>query len=144
MKQRLVNQCVARPIVEEQALISVLKNKQIACAIDVFDIEPLPLSHPFGRWTTYCNAAYRLRIAWSLQDVLRGYRLEYSEVARQTNGREWLKGDGVMGNEGSCVALGLKAWKTKSIGGQAFGNLSSRRSCGNSAGKNRLLYLWDI
>ena len=36
------------PIVEEQALISVLKNKQIAgAAIDVFDAEPLPASHPF-------------------------------------------------------------------------------------------------
>ena len=36
------------PIVEEQALISVLKNKQIAgAAIDVFDIEPLPASHPY-------------------------------------------------------------------------------------------------
>ncbi len=36
------------PIVEEQALISVLKNKQIAgAAIDVFDSEPLPPSHPF-------------------------------------------------------------------------------------------------
>jgi phosphoglycerate dehydrogenase-like enzyme len=35
-------------IVEEQALISVLKKKQIAgAAIDVFDIEPLPPSHPF-------------------------------------------------------------------------------------------------
>ena len=36
------------PIVEEQALASALKNKQIAgAAIDVFDIEPLPPSHPF-------------------------------------------------------------------------------------------------
>src|SRR6202142_693452 len=36
------------PIVEEQDLISVLENKQIAgAAIDVFDIEPLPPSHPF-------------------------------------------------------------------------------------------------
>src|SRR6202035_2777260 len=36
------------PIVEEQALISALKNKQIAgAAIDVFDIEPLPASHPY-------------------------------------------------------------------------------------------------
>jgi phosphoglycerate dehydrogenase-like enzyme len=35
------------PIVEEQALISVLKNEKIAgAAIDVFDIEPLPSSHP--------------------------------------------------------------------------------------------------
>jgi phosphoglycerate dehydrogenase-like enzyme len=36
------------PIVEEQALISVLKNKQIAgAAVDVFDVEPLPPDHPF-------------------------------------------------------------------------------------------------
>jgi phosphoglycerate dehydrogenase-like enzyme len=36
------------PIVEEHALISVLSNKQIAgAALDVFDVEPLPPSHPF-------------------------------------------------------------------------------------------------
>jgi phosphoglycerate dehydrogenase-like enzyme len=36
------------PIVDEHALISVLRNKQIAgAAIDVFDIEPLPAAHPF-------------------------------------------------------------------------------------------------
>jgi phosphoglycerate dehydrogenase-like enzyme len=36
------------PIVEEQALISALRNKQIAgAAIDVFDTEPLPPDHPF-------------------------------------------------------------------------------------------------
>jgi phosphoglycerate dehydrogenase-like enzyme len=36
------------PIVEEQALINALRNKQIAgAAIDVFDTEPLPPSHPF-------------------------------------------------------------------------------------------------
>jgi phosphoglycerate dehydrogenase-like enzyme len=36
------------PIVEEQALISALRNKKIAgAAIDVFDIEPLPPYHPF-------------------------------------------------------------------------------------------------
>jgi len=36
------------PIVEEQALVDVLTNKRIGgAAIDVFDTEPLPLSHPF-------------------------------------------------------------------------------------------------
>ena len=36
------------PIVDEQALIRALRNNQIAgAAIDVFDIEPLPASHPF-------------------------------------------------------------------------------------------------
>jgi phosphoglycerate dehydrogenase-like enzyme len=44
---RLIN-ASRGPIIEEQALIRVLKNKQIAgAAIDVFDIEPLPASHPF-------------------------------------------------------------------------------------------------
>ena len=36
------------PIVEEPALINVLKNRRIAgAAIDVFGIEPLPPDHPF-------------------------------------------------------------------------------------------------
>jgi phosphoglycerate dehydrogenase-like enzyme len=44
---RLIN-ASRGPIVDEQALISVLKNKRIAgAAIDVFDTEPLPPSHPF-------------------------------------------------------------------------------------------------
>jgi phosphoglycerate dehydrogenase-like enzyme len=44
---RLIN-ASRGPIVEEQALISVLQRRQIAAAaIDVFDIEPLPPSHPF-------------------------------------------------------------------------------------------------
>jgi len=44
---RLIN-ASRGPIVDEQALIGALKNRQIAgAAIDVFDIEPLPPSHPF-------------------------------------------------------------------------------------------------
>lgn len=36
------------PIVDEDALLEALKNKNIAGAgLDVFDIEPLPLDHPF-------------------------------------------------------------------------------------------------
>jgi phosphoglycerate dehydrogenase-like enzyme len=44
---RLIN-ASRGPIVDEQALISALRNKQIAgAAIDVFDTEPLPPHHPF-------------------------------------------------------------------------------------------------
>ncbi len=50
--------------------------------IDAFDIEPLPPDHPFRTLgNMLANAAYRLRIPRSRQDALRGYRLEYSEVA---------------------------------------------------------------
>jgi phosphoglycerate dehydrogenase-like enzyme len=38
------------PIVNEQALIDALKNKRIAGAgVDVYDIEPLPVDHPFRK-----------------------------------------------------------------------------------------------
>jgi phosphoglycerate dehydrogenase-like enzyme len=44
---RLIN-ASRGPIVDEQALIGALRNRQIAgAALDVFDIEPLPPSHPF-------------------------------------------------------------------------------------------------
>jgi phosphoglycerate dehydrogenase-like enzyme len=44
---RLINSSRG-PIVDEQALISALTDRQIAgAAIDVFDVEPLPTSHPF-------------------------------------------------------------------------------------------------
>jgi phosphoglycerate dehydrogenase-like enzyme len=48
---RLIN-ASRGPIVDEHALISALETRQIAgAAIDVFDIEPLPASHPFRTLT---------------------------------------------------------------------------------------------
>ena len=71
------------PIVDEQALISVLKNKQIAgAAIDVFDIEPLPPSPPSGRWTTYWQRRISATYRMAFTRRLRGYRRKYPEVAR--------------------------------------------------------------
>ena len=38
------------PIVDEEALLSKLKNKQIAgAAIDVYEVEPLPIDHPIRK-----------------------------------------------------------------------------------------------
>ena len=49
-----------------------------------------------------------------------------------------------MGNEASCVALGLKVWKAQlERAGKLFGSLSSDDLLREIApGKNRLLYLW--
>jgi len=71
------------PIVEEQALISVLKNKQIAgAAIDVFDIEPLPPSHPFR---TLDNVLATPHIAYVSQGL---YNTFYEDIV--SNIRKWL------------------------------------------------------
>jgi len=61
-----------------------VKNKQIAApAIDVFDIEALPPSHPFRTLdnvlATPHIATYRMVFT---KTFLRGYRLEDSQVAR--------------------------------------------------------------
>jgi hypothetical protein len=49
-----------------------------------------------------------------------------------------------MGNEGSCVALGLKVWKTQiDRADKLFGTLSSEEVLREIApGRNRVLYLW--
>ena len=49
-----------------------------------------------------------------------------------------------MGNEGSCVALGLKVWKTQiDRADKLFGSLSSEEVMREVApGRNRVLYLW--
>jgi phosphoglycerate dehydrogenase-like enzyme len=71
------------PIVDEQALISALRNKQIAgAAIDVFDIEPLPASHPFR---TLDNVLATSHIGYVSQEL---YRTFYEDSV--SNIRKWL------------------------------------------------------
>ena len=71
------------PIVDEQALISVLKNRQIAgAAIDVFDIEPLPPSHPFR---TLDNVLATPHIGYVSQGL---YKTFYEDTV--SNIRKWL------------------------------------------------------
>ena len=71
------------PIVDEQALISAVRNKQIAgAAIDVFDIEPLPASHPFR---TLDNVLASPHIGYVSQEL---YRTFYEDSV--SNIRKWL------------------------------------------------------
>jgi len=79
---RLIN-ASRGPIVEEQALISALRNKQIAgAAIDVFDTEPLPPSHPFR---TLDNVLATPHIGYVSQSL---YKTFYEDIV--SNIRKWL------------------------------------------------------
>src|SRR6202790_3602539 len=71
------------PIVEEQALVSVLRNKQIAgAAIDVFDVEPLPPNHPFR---TLDNVLATPHVAYGTQGL---YKTFFEDTV--SNIRKWL------------------------------------------------------
>jgi len=71
------------PIVEETALVRVLKNKQIAgAAIDVFDVEPLPPNHPFR---TLDNILATPHIGYVSQGL---YNTFYEDTV--SNIRKWL------------------------------------------------------
>jgi phosphoglycerate dehydrogenase-like enzyme len=79
---RLIN-ASRGPIVDEQALISVLKKKQIAgAAIDVFDIEPLPPDHPFR---TLDNVLATPHVAYGTQGL---YKTFFEDTV--SNIRKWL------------------------------------------------------
>jgi len=79
---RLIN-ASRGPIVDEQALISVLKNRQIAgAAIDVFDTEPLPASHPFR---TLDNVLATPHIGYVSAGL---YKMFYEDTV--SNIRQWL------------------------------------------------------
>jgi phosphoglycerate dehydrogenase-like enzyme len=72
------------PIVDEQALIGALRDKQIAsAAIDVFETEPLPASHPFR---TLGNLLATPHLGYVSQGL---YRTFYEDTV--SNIREWLE-----------------------------------------------------
>ena len=71
------------PIVEERPLITALQNKRLAgAAIDVFDIEPLPPSHPFR---TLDNVLATPHIGYVSQGL---YKTFYEDTV--SNIRKWL------------------------------------------------------
>jgi phosphoglycerate dehydrogenase-like enzyme len=79
---RLIN-ASRGPIVDEQALIGVLNKRQIAgAAVDAFDIEPLPQSHPFR---TLDNVLATPHIGYVSQGL---YKTFYEDTV--TNIRAWL------------------------------------------------------
>jgi phosphoglycerate dehydrogenase-like enzyme len=64
------------PIVDEQALIETLRARSIAgAALDVFDIEPLPVEHPFRRLD---NVLATPHLGFVAQDL---YRTFYGDAA---------------------------------------------------------------
>jgi len=71
------------PIVEEHALITALQNKRLSgAAIDVFDIEPLPPSHPFR---TLDNVLATPHIGYVSHNL---YKTFYEDTV--ANIRKWL------------------------------------------------------
>jgi phosphoglycerate dehydrogenase-like enzyme len=72
-------------IVEEKALIAVLNAKSIAGAgLDVFDIEPLPLDHPFRKMD---NVVLTPHLGYVTEQ---NYRKQYPDVVQDI--RAWLDG----------------------------------------------------
>ena len=73
------------PIVDEKALLDALNNKQIAGAgLDVFDVEPLPLDHPFRKLD---NAVITPHLGYVSQQ---NYQRYYPDIVENIRG--WLDG----------------------------------------------------
>ena len=73
------------PIVDEAALLAALRGKKIAGAgIDVYDVEPLPLDHPFRKLD---NAVITPHLGYVTEE---NYRRFYGQMVE--NIRAWLDG----------------------------------------------------
>jgi len=73
------------PIVDEKALLATLQGKKIAGAgIDVYDVEPLPLDHPFRKLD---NAVITPHLGYVTEE---NYRRFYGQMVE--NIRAWLDG----------------------------------------------------
>jgi len=71
------------PIVDETALIKVLRERRIAgAALDVFDIEPLPADHPFRSLDNVLSTPH---IGYVARDL---YRTFYGDTVK--NITRWL------------------------------------------------------
>ena len=79
---RLVNTSRG-PVVDEEALIEALREDRLAgAAIDVFDVEPLPLGHPFRQLD---NVIATPHIGYVSRDL---YQVFYQDTVRNILG--WL------------------------------------------------------
>jgi len=73
------------PIVDEKALLAALNNKQIAGAgLDVFDVEPLPVDHPFRKLG---NVVLTPHLGYVSQQ---NYQRYYPDIVENIRG--WLDG----------------------------------------------------
>ena len=58
------------PLVDEAALIDVLRSGRITAGLDVYDIEPLPAGHPF---TTMRNVVLTPHLGYVVEDTMRRF-----------------------------------------------------------------------
>jgi phosphoglycerate dehydrogenase-like enzyme len=73
------------PIVDEKALLDVLQGRKIAGAgLDVYDVEPLPLDHPFRKLD---NAVLTPHLGYVTRE---NYQRFYGQMVE--NIRAWLDG----------------------------------------------------
>src|SRR5665213_2033728 len=67
------------PIVDEDALVTALRENRITAALDVYDIEPLPSSHPL---TSLTNVVLAPHLGYASEDTVRSmYTCAVEDIA---------------------------------------------------------------